>query len=1026
MGDGTKLYQLDHLMSPSKANSRCNPYRLWALLLLLTVWPAWAQTNPPFILVPLTNHTWRYDASGMELGSAWRSSSYDDTVWASGLGLLAFENQAPIPSLTRTTLPLTNGQGSRILTYYFRTTFVFTNVADDVLLYASNYLDDGAVFYLNGAEAWRYNLPEGNITANTLALAANPGGEGVPVVAELPTDLLVPGTNLLAVEVHQNSPTSLDIVFGTALIVRPIPPGPPIIGIQPVAGTNVAPGGRLSLSVSNAGGSRVQYQWFHNGVTISAATNKILTLSNVSPDLGGHYYVTLSNSFGAVTSSVSAVSVTDASIARRLLEFTNVWRFEASGTNLGTAWRAAGYNDTGWPSGAGVFINPRTLPAGFPEPTTPLLLLTNPAGNTVTTFYFRTHFTLPPGASNVLLLASNLLDDGAVFYINGAEAARLRMANGPVTATNFAQTSPIGNGMTYDTLFLAATNLAPGDNVLAVEVHQFSPTSTDVVFGMNLSAFAAWGQGLLLLSEPASQTLPEPSPVTWRANLFGSLPLLIQWFHNNAPLPNATNLTLSIPESHAGDAGSYYFVASNYVNSVTSLVATLTILPDTNAAHVVRAVGTNGLNGVLVVFSEGVGAGATNLANYQLSPLVTILSAEFIAPNVVLLTTSGLDLLADYTLRISNIIDCADSPNTSPPFEVGVGPNRLAIPAGLLQVQTVFLIMMENHAWETIRDNTNAPYLNSLLPQASYCENYVGDELNSPAWLMLEAGDFFGVLDGNRPPDKPIASTNHLVTQLFSSGIEWRGYLEDLPPGSDGTLDSPILQDTPPYIAWRNPFAFFQDVTTNLNYCTNHVRPYSYFAGDLTNGQIGRYNYIMANPTNSMRTPPVGGENPIKTGDDWLARELPLILNSPAYSNNGAVFITWDENLDSTNAILGMIVLSPLAKGGGYASGVRYSHSSILRTMQDIFNVRPYLGKAALSEPMNDLFRDLSVSVTRSNADFVVTAENLLPGRTNYLQVSSNLVNWSTLATNVATSTISAIDPEGASAGQRFFRAIQR
>jgi hypothetical protein len=994
---------------------------------LVSVWPAWAQVDPPFLLVPLTNHVWRYDASGADLGSAWRSTNYDDTTWTSGLGLLAFENQSLIASLTRTTLPLDNGP-VRILTYYFRTTFVFTNVAEDVFLVASNYLDDGAVFYLNGAEAFRYNLREGNIAANTLAEAANPGGEGVPVVTDLPTELLVAGTNLLAVEVHQNSPASSDIVFGTALIVKPIPPGPPIIGIQPVPGTNVAPGGQLSLSVSNAGGSRVQYQWFHNGFTISAATNKVLTLSNVSPDLGGHYYVTLSNAFGAVTSSLSAVSVTDISMARRLLEFTNVWRFEASGTNLGTAWRAVGYSDAAWPTGAGVFINPRTPPVSFPEPTTPLLSLTNSAGNTVTTFYFRTHFTLPPGASNVLLLASNLLDDGAVFYMNGAEAARLRMANGPVTATSFAETSAVGNGMTYDTFFVMATNLAPGDNVLAVEVHQFSPTSADVVFGMNLFALAAWDQGLLLLSEPASQALPEPSPVTWRANLFGSLPVLIHWFHNNAPLPDATNLTLSISESHAGDAGSYYFVASNYVNSVTSLVATLTILPDTNAAHVVRVVGTNGLDGVLVEFSEPVRAGATNPANYQLSPLVTILSAEFMAPNLVLLTTSGLDLLTDYTLRISNIIDRADSPNASPPFEVRVGPNRLAIPTGLLQVQTVFLIMMENHAWEAIRDNTNAPYLNSLLPQASYCENYVGDELNSPAWLMLEAGDFFGVVDGNRPPDKPIASTNHLVTQLFSSGIEWRGYLEDLPPGSDGTLDSPISQDTPAYIAWRNPFAFFQDVTTNLNYCTNHVRPYSYFANDLTNGRIGRYNYVMANPTNSMRTPPLAGGNPIKTGDDWLARELPLILNSHAYSNNGAVFITWDENLDlaSTNAILGMIVLSPLAKGGGYASGVRHSHSSILRTMQDIFNVRPYLGKAALSEPLNDLFRDLSVSVTRSNENFVVTAQNLLPGRTNYLQASSNLINWSTLGTNVATSTMSAIDPAGASAPQRFYRAIQR
>jgi hypothetical protein len=76
-----------------------------------------------------------------------------------------------------------------------------------------------------------------------------------------------------------------------------------------------------------------------------------------------------------------------------------------------------------------------------------------------------------------------------------------------------------------------------------------------------------------------------------------------------------------------------------------------------------------------------------------------------------------------------------------------------------------------------------------------------------------------------------------------------------------------------------------------------------------------------------------------------LSRELPRILSSPAYSNNGAVFITWDENGYSDNYPIGMIVLSPLAKGNGYASQVPYDHGSTLRTMQEVFAVRPISDK---------------------------------------------------------------------------------
>jgi hypothetical protein len=84
--------------------------------------------------------------------------------------------------------------------------------------------------------------------------------------------------------------------------------------------------------------------------------------------------------------------------------------------------------------------------------------------------------------------------------------------------------------------------------------------------------------------------------------------------------------------------------------------------------------------------------------------------------------------------------------------------------------------------------------------------------------------------------------------------------------------------------------------------------------------------------------------DPIKQGDTWLSQQVPLILNSAAYKNGGALLITWDEGENGSDGPIGMIVLSPAARGHGYSNTIYYTHSSTLRTMEEIFGVSPWLG----------------------------------------------------------------------------------
>src|SRR5438067_13675787 len=126
-----------------------------------------------------------------------------------------------------------------------------------------------------------------------------------------------------------------------------------------------------------------------------------------------------------------------------------------------------------------------------------------------------------------------------------------------------------------------------------------------------------------------------------------------------------------------------------------------------------------------------------------------------------------------------------------------------------------------------------------------------------------------------------------------------------------------------------------------------HVRPYSEFLTDLVNNTVPRYNFIVPDLCHDMHENiSCSQSNRILFGDTWLSTEVPKILASQAYLNNGALFITWHEGASGDGPI-GMILLSPKAKVG-YQNTIPYDHSSTLRTVQEIFGVTtPMLGGAA-------------------------------------------------------------------------------
>ena len=304
--------------------------------------------------------------------------------------------------------------------------------------------------------------------------------------------------------------------------------------------------------------------------------------------------------------------------------------------------------------------------------------------------------------------------------------------------------------------------------------------------------------------------------------------------------------------------------------------------------------------------------------------------------------------------------------------------------AGLNANSTVFVILMENESGTNIIGNASAPYINNiLLPMASYATQYYtppGNHPSEPNYLWLEAGTNFGILNDDPPSSNAQNTTNHFVSQLKNAGISWKTYQESI----DG-LSCPTA-DNYPYAVRHNPFAFFTDVTGSSSpSCTSVIRPFAELANDISNNTLAHYNFITPNVCDDMHDSCAPTNNMIQQGDNWLSQNLPTILNSSAYQNNGLVIIVWDEGSSGSDGPIPCFVLSPLAKnGGGYSNSIRYTHSATLRTLQKIFGVMPLLNGAAAAPDLSDLF--VSGAIPNSDLPTVTTtsASNVSGGNATF------------------------------------------
>lgn len=201
-----------------------------------------------------SNSLWRYlpgsaEASTVPDTKAWRSNTFNETAWALTPApflytTAASSNEPPFwpggPGFAGTWI---NGMQNNYASIYLRKTFVVTNPSELTNAHFGAKCDDGFIAWLNGAEILRFNMPAGDPTFSGF-FASGSLTEPVPwnvsnYVSSL-TNLLVAGTNVLAVQVFNVNLTSSDLGFECHLDTDLVDSAPPsILSVDPAPGAGV-------------------------------------------------------------------------------------------------------------------------------------------------------------------------------------------------------------------------------------------------------------------------------------------------------------------------------------------------------------------------------------------------------------------------------------------------------------------------------------------------------------------------------------------------------------------------------------------------------------------------------------------------------------------------------------------------------------------------------------------------------------------------------------------------------------------
>jgi YVTN family beta-propeller protein len=303
---------------------------------------------------------------------------------------------------------------------------------------------------------------------------------------------------------------------------------------------------------------------------------------------------------------------------------------------------------------------------------------------------------------------------------------------------------------------------------------------------------------------------------------------------------------------------------------------------------------------------------------------------------------------------------------------------RVLAPPGarVPRYQHVFLFYFENSDFHQIVGNTRqAPYLNSLLRRASLLGQFYAEEHPSDGnYLALAGGSTFGVPLDDPAEENPQYTINaRNISDLIDGAHKtWKAYLQSAAGPCDDTVHGYYWDDD-------QPMMYFADVRDRPAYCASHVVPLASLATDLRKTSATP-NFAWVSPDDCSDMEGCG----IRAGDDFLRAELSQIMRSPAWTRQRSLaIVTFDE--DATDhqhpaQRVATIVLGSRGVRQGYVSRVRYTHYSLLRTVEGALGLGTLTANDFFAQPINDIFsRNATPRATVASAGHTATATAAAP-----------------------------------------------
>ena len=462
----------------------------------------------------------RFDEDGhprLGMGLPWIDPAFDDEAWASGFLPAGY-------GLSGLSTDLGLAMAGTTPSLYLRKVFTVSTAqaGSSGPLTLEVEFNDGFIAFLNGVEVARANMgpPQHFVYAAQPAYNARPSGSVVSFELGEASEFLVSGENVLAIQAHNavvdpagnrfdltssfkidvglrlQSPSAQLVTRGSgggpwAYFVGLVEPSGGLVDPALLTGAfSVPPGSEADfedpedfsdwVELRNMGADPVEIGGWAFSDSLSNPGKWRFPAGTTIP--GSGYLLVLCDRREEMNGVVPTR-------ARTLVQAGETWHYYDQDAAPPGEWKAAAFDHSSWASGP--------APLGYsPGNQDGAATLIAGGVNTHYTNYFRRRFTVEdPTAFVGELTIRYQRDDGLVIWLNGTELARDNMSPGIPGHTTPAAAVATGEDGWY-TATVPATALVAGENVLAVEVHQISLTSSDVRFDLELTAWES-GPGRL-------------------------------------------------------------------------------------------------------------------------------------------------------------------------------------------------------------------------------------------------------------------------------------------------------------------------------------------------------------------------------------------------------------------------------------------------------------------------------------------------------------------------------------------------